>query len=100
MKNKIVSILAATAVVLVISSCSKKTTASSTPPPPSQQQKKSGGPSFDALLAKMDANKDGKLSLAEVQGPLKDDFPTIDTNKDGLLTKEEFENAPRIQGRK
>ncbi|MEM9648521.1 MAG: EF-hand domain-containing protein, partial [Bacteroidota bacterium] len=29
-----------------------------------------GPPSFDVLLEKMDANEDGKLSEAEVKGPL------------------------------
>lgn len=103
MKNKLFSIVAIAAIVLAASACSKKTSTagSSTPPPPSNEQKKpSGGPSFDALLAKMDTNKDGKLSLSEAQGPLKDDFSYIDTNKDGFLTKEEFSNAPTMQGRK
>lgn len=47
---------------------------------------------FDALLNHMDSNKDGKLSKAEVKGPLVRDFDKIDTNKDGFITKKELES--------
>lgn len=80
--------------------CSKKTSATQdskteTPPPAPNNDA-----AFNALLVKMDTNKDGKLSLSEATGPLKDDFSSIDTNQDGFLTKEEYSNASRIQGRK
>lgn len=52
-------------------------------------------PSFDELIALMDVNKDGKLSKAEIDGPLSDDFYKIDSNTDGYLTKEELENTPK-----
>jgi Ca2+-binding EF-hand superfamily protein len=52
-------------------------------------------PTFDQLLEKMDANKDGKLSKEEIKGPLKNDFAKVDTNEDGFISKEEFEKAPR-----
>ena len=38
----------------------------------------------------MDANKDGKISIIEAKGPLKQDFTQIDSNKDGFLSKEEL----------
>ena len=61
-----------------------------------QSQRKKGGPlSVDELFAKMDANKDGKLSKEEVQGPLKKDFSKVDTNEDGFLSREEIEAAPK-----
>lgn len=53
-------------------------------------------PEFPELLNKMDANKDLKLSEAEVEGPLKDIFAQIDENKDGVITEDEFKNAPRM----
>lgn len=57
-------------------------------------------PTFEALLEKMDKNKDLSLSLDEVEGPLQDQFTVLDTNKDGLLSKEEFEKAPPPPKRK
>ncbi len=55
-------------------------------------------PSATAMIAEMDADKDGKLSETEVKGPLADDFPKIDTDKDGFITEEELKNAPKPKG--
>ena len=52
-------------------------------------------PSAKELLAKMDSNKDGKLSKSEVKGPLANDFSKVDTNDDGFISKEELEKAPK-----
>ena len=52
-------------------------------------------PTAKELIKQMDKNEDGKLSKAEVKGPLKDDFKKIDTNEDGFLTIEELEKAPK-----
>jgi len=60
-----------------------------------QRQRPQERPSIDELFEQMDADEDGKLSIKEVKGPLKDDFSKIDTNEDGYLTKEELENAPK-----
>lgn len=54
-----------------------------------------GPPSIENLFKKMDADKDGKLSKAEVKGPLKEDFTKVDVNDDGYLTKEELKKAPK-----
>jgi Ca2+-binding EF-hand superfamily protein len=54
-----------------------------------------GPPSIENLFKQMDADKDGKLSKAEVKGPLKEDFDQVDANEDGYLTKEELEKAPK-----
>lgn len=43
------------------------------------------------MLAKMDENKDGKLTLGEAKGTLLLNFTTLDINKDGVLTKEDLE---------
>lgn len=49
-----------------------------------------GPPSPDKILEMMDKNNDQKVSKDEVHGPLGRDFDRLDTNKDGLLTKEEL----------
>lgn len=52
----------------------------------------------DAILARLDANKDGKLTKKELKGdqagPLSRLFGEADTNKDGSLTLEELRQAP------
>ena len=45
--------------------------------------------SADARLDKYDANKDGKITLDEVRGPVLANFDRLDTNKDGVLTANE-----------
>lgn len=47
------------------------------------------------LIKQMDKNNDGKLELSEVKGPLQKDFPKVDLNKDGFITLEELEKAPK-----
>lgn len=59
------------------------------------QRQRGGQPNAEQLISEMDADKDGKLSEAEVKGPLKNDFSTIDTDEDGYLSKTEIENAPK-----
>ena len=58
-----------------------------------QGEGRGGPPNINELFTKMDTNKDGKLSKAEVKGPLKDNFDRIDANNDGMLTKDELENG-------
>lgn len=52
-------------------------------------------PSTSKIMKEFDADGDGKLSVTEVQGPLADDFSSIDSDSDGYVTKTELENAPR-----
>jgi Ca2+-binding EF-hand superfamily protein len=59
------------------------------------KQQRQKPPTIEELFKQMDGNEDGKLSLKEIKGPLKNDFKKIDTNKDGFLTKEELEKAPK-----
>jgi Ca2+-binding EF-hand superfamily protein len=54
-----------------------------------------GPPSVNQMFKDLDANEDGKISLKEAKGPLKNDFKKIDTNKDGFITKKELKNAPK-----
>jgi outer membrane protein assembly factor BamB len=49
-------------------------------------------PSFDALLKKADTDKDGALSKAEFQKTVfKDGFESFDLNHDGKITRDEWE---------
>jgi outer membrane protein assembly factor BamB len=49
-------------------------------------------PTFDFLLKQADTNKDGVLSREEAQKTfLKDMFDSLDTNKDGKITREEWD---------
>lgn len=61
-------------------------------PPPGGQGRT---PNVDELLRRMDANGNGQLEKAEVRGPLADNFDQVDTNQDGVLSREELEKAPR-----
>ena len=56
-------------------------------------------PTYAKLLEEMDANEDGKLSKAELKGPLKDDFNKIDADEDGFISEEEFKKAPKPKGK-
>ena len=60
-----------------------------------QEASKKKEPSIDELIKTMDANTEGKLSKEEAKGPLEKDFAKIDTNKDGFLSKAELEKAPK-----
>lgn len=56
-----------------------------------------GGPGVRRMMLRggegLDANKDGKLSLEEMQAPLKAHFTELDKNKDGFLDASEREGA-------
>ncbi len=52
---------------------------------------------FDEMIGKHDANKNGALEEKEIpEGPLKPRFPQIDRDKDGRITKAEYEDMRRI----
>lgn len=54
-------------------------------------------PKFDGLLETGDANHDGRLSREEAPpGPARQHFPYIDADKDGQLTRGEYETIARI----
>ncbi len=50
-------------------------------------------PTYAELVKELDANEDGKLEESELKGPLKDDFAKIDTDEDGYISEEEFDNG-------
>lgn len=47
------------------------------------------------MIAQMDANKDGRLALAETKGRLRENFSTIDTDNNGFISLQELKAAPR-----
>jgi hypothetical protein len=52
---------------------------------------------FDEMLKKHDANKNGTLEPDEVpEGPIKPRFAQIDRDKDGHITRSEYEDMRRI----
>lgn len=59
-------------------------------PGPQGRGGRRGPPDPKELLARMDLDKDQKVSAAEAEGPLKRDFERMDANKDGFLTLEEL----------
>lgn len=63
---------------------------------PNQSRSRRGIP-WEAVTARQDADKDGKISRGEFSGP-KALFDRIDANKDGSLTREEHEAFMAAQG--
>jgi len=57
-------------------------------------------PSITDLMNQMDTNNDGKLSKAEVKGPLSDQFSKVDVNSDGFISKQELEEGRRQGGQR
>ena len=54
-------------------------------------------PTFDALLAQGDQDQDGRLSRTETpEGPARHHFNYIDADKDGFLTRSEYESLADI----
>jgi outer membrane protein assembly factor BamB len=54
-------------------------------------------PTFDEMIAKHDANKNGTLELEEIpDGPLKSRFSMLDRNKDGHVTRAEYDFMRRV----
>src|SRR5262245_17983011 len=54
-------------------------------------------PPFAELIARYDANKNGTLEIEEAPpGPFKDRFPQVDGDKDGHVTKQEYESIRDI----
>ncbi|MDA7501975.1 EF-hand domain-containing protein [Chitinophagales bacterium] len=60
-----------------------------------RKSNKGSRPSVAEVFLEIDTNKDGKLSRAEIKGPLQKDFDRVDTNGDGFITKTELQNAPK-----
>ena len=52
-------------------------------------------PSTSEIFKQMDVNEDNLLSKKEVKGPLKNDFESVDSNKDGFISRTELDNGPK-----
>lgn len=78
--------------VLVILCCIGSVTLSNAQ---DQKRERKEPPTYTQLLKDLDKNEDGKLSKAELKGPLKEDFDKIDTDKDGFISEKEFKKAPK-----
>ncbi len=112
--KKMKKLLIAAFAILVAMSCGtqKQVSAPAAPEAPQSVQPRGNGerggqrppgqrgqrPSVDEVF-KQDTNGDGKLSRDEVQGRMQRAFDRFDVNKDGFITREEFENAPRPERR-
>jgi len=54
-------------------------------------------PPFERLLEQADADHDGRLTRSEAPGgPVRQHFLYLDANKDGFVTREEYETIARI----
>ncbi|CAM2825649.1 EF-hand domain-containing protein [Flavobacterium frigoris] len=93
MKNKMISKIVYSILMLLVG-----TVFTYAQPPRGQEGK--NRPTAEVLIKEMDINKDGKLSKGEVKGPLQDDFSKVDANKDGFLTLEELKKAPKPERKK
>ncbi len=89
MKNSTLKLAISIGIIGILTSCNLK----------AQQRERNSDrrvpPSFEELLEKMDKDEDGKLSKAEVKGPLKNNFDKVDLNEDGYINEEEFKKAPK-----
>lgn len=57
---------------------------------PRENQNANAAPNFANIVARMDANKDKKISKEEAKGNLKENFDRRDTNNDGYITENEL----------
>jgi Ca2+-binding EF-hand superfamily protein len=51
---------------------------------------KGAGAGYERLVKRLDANKDGKLQVSELPARMATRFGAADTNKDGVITQDEF----------
>jgi Ca2+-binding EF-hand superfamily protein len=87
-------LFAMSVLLIAVSVCAAQDPAKSDKTKTPEKEKPKAGPTPDAMvdqiLQRMDKNKDGKISKAEAEGPIADNFDRIDTNKDGFLDRKEL----------
>lgn len=57
-------------------------------------------PKPEDIMTKLDTNNDNKISKEEAKGPLGEEFKEVDTDKNGFITLEELNNAPKPKKKK
>ncbi|MFV1448008.1 EF-hand domain-containing protein [Maribacter sp. HS] len=62
-----------------------------------RQQPDGERPTSSQLISEMDADKDGKLSMDEVKGPIANDFENIDSDNDNFISLEELDKAEKTR---
>lgn len=62
-----------------------------------RQQPDDERPTSSQLISEMDADKDGKLSMDEVKGPIANDFENIDSDNDNFISLEELDKAEKTR---
>ncbi|KGL63624.1 hypothetical protein [Polaribacter sp. Hel1_85] len=85
--------------ILVVLGLSLITSVSALAQQGSREDRPKGPPSVKQIIKDLDTDEDGKISLKEAKGPLKNDFKKIDINEDGFLSKKELKNAPKPERR-
>jgi Ca2+-binding EF-hand superfamily protein len=93
MKAKILKATSFLAITLLLAACNKNTTSpnSTNTTPNAERAARSGKkPEFKNVLARVDANNDGKISKSEAKGPLVNAFDKLDADGDGFITEKEF----------
>ena len=93
MKRQI-KVLAIMTLVIAFTSCgsSKETTKNKTGRQKTEHREQGNGQRPDAsqIIARMDVNKDGRISRSEAKGKLKENFDRRDKNNDGYITEDEL----------
>ena len=66
-----------------------------------EEEKRRGGQrerlNVAQIFESMDTDKDGKLTVKEIKGPLANNFSKIDTNADGFISKDELESRIKLR---
>lgn len=97
---KTYSLCIAALFLFIFTGCNTQQSTSSNQSSTQRPERQGAPPSTSVILEQMDTDKDGQLSEAEVKGPLKSDFAKIDANRDGYLSKEELDKAPKPDGKR
>ena len=90
---KKITIIGLVGLLLISANCNSQEQPDST----AKKERKEKRPPRDGKnpFVEMDINKDGQLTKTEAKGPISRDFDKIDLDKDGIISREEFDKAPK-----